>query len=176
MTTPITGTSFSDVMATQQSTAPKPGPQELGKDTFLKLLVAQLKYQNPLDPQDGSEFLAQSAQFTMVEKLQEIATQGAEMRTLASASLVGRTVSYTDSDGASKTGVVDTVRQTPGGSVLEIDGNDVPIASVTSVTQTAAAAAPATPAASAAPATTPTTRTVGEDTSSTEAPDTAASA
>src|SRR5688500_15735757 len=37
-------------------------PQTIGKDTFLKLLVAQLKYQNPMEPVDSSQFMAQTAQ------------------------------------------------------------------------------------------------------------------
>jgi len=42
-----------------------------GKDEFLKLLVAQLQHQNPLDPQDGAEFVAQLAQFTSLEQSAE---------------------------------------------------------------------------------------------------------
>ena len=38
------------------------------KDTFLKLLVAQIKHQNPLSPTDGIEFLSQLAQFTGLEQ------------------------------------------------------------------------------------------------------------
>ena len=37
------------------------------KDTFLKLLVAQLSHQNPLDPADGLQFVTQLAQFTQLE-------------------------------------------------------------------------------------------------------------
>ena len=39
------------------------------KTMFLKLLVAQIKNQNPLNPQDGAQFLAQLAQFSQVEQL-----------------------------------------------------------------------------------------------------------
>lgn len=39
------------------------------KTTFLKLLVTQIKNQNPLNPQDGAAFLAQLAQFSQVEQL-----------------------------------------------------------------------------------------------------------
>lgn len=39
------------------------------KTTFLKLLVTQIKNQNPLNPQDGAQFLAQLAQFSQVEQL-----------------------------------------------------------------------------------------------------------
>jgi flagellar basal-body rod modification protein FlgD len=69
---------------------------------FLKLLVAQLKFQNPLQPTDPSTVLAQSAQFSMVEKLGEIATltqsQQGNDQMLVAASLVGKKVSF-DRDG-----------------------------------------------------------------------------
>ncbi len=44
----------------------------LGKDEFLKLLVAQMKNQDPLNPMDGQEMAAQLAQFSQVEQLIEI--------------------------------------------------------------------------------------------------------
>jgi flagellar basal-body rod modification protein FlgD len=44
----------------------------LGKDDFLKLLVTQLRYQDPLEPLDQNQFLAQTAQFSSLEELQSI--------------------------------------------------------------------------------------------------------
>jgi flagellar basal-body rod modification protein FlgD len=84
------------------------------KDMFLKLLVAQMKYQDPANPASSSEFMAQTATFTQVEKLEEIATQNASLlalqRSSSAGALVGRTVSYTDETGAKQTGLVTTVR------------------------------------------------------------------
>src|SRR5215212_5495571 len=84
------------------------------KDMFLKLLVAQMKYQDPANPASSSEFMAQTATFTQVEKLEEIAAQNASMlalqRSSSAGALVGRTVSYTDESGATRTGAVTAVR------------------------------------------------------------------
>ena len=48
------------------------GTDSLGKDTFLQLLVTQMQNQNPLDPQDNSEFVAQLAQFSSLESMQAL--------------------------------------------------------------------------------------------------------
>jgi flagellar basal-body rod modification protein FlgD len=115
------------------------------KQMFLELLVAQLRYQDPLNPTDSGEFLAQSAQFTALEKMQEVADRtgallGAQMAFGASG-LVGRHVSYVTEAGDIRTGTVDGVTFGAEGPVFDIDGTEVPLALITSVT-----AEPATPA------------------------------
>ena len=47
---------------------------ELGKEVFLQLLVAQMKYQDPLDPQDNSEYVAELANFSALEQMTNVAS------------------------------------------------------------------------------------------------------
>lgn len=75
------------------------GASSLGKDSFLQLLVTQMQNQNPLDPQDNSEFVAQLAQFSSLETMQNLSTSVDAIggmyqssQALQASSLVGRTV------------------------------------------------------------------------------------
>ena len=55
----------------------RPSKTRCDKDMFLQLLVAQMRYQDPTNPTDSSQFLAQSAQFTALEKMEAVANQTA---------------------------------------------------------------------------------------------------
>ena len=139
-----------------ETTAPTGGatnqvdPQTMGKDTFLKLLVAQLKYQNPMQPVDSSQFMAQTAQFTMVEKLEAMAAQTdalvAGEASQRAAGLLGRQVSWLDGQGAAQSGVVTGTRLGSDGPVLLLGTTEVPLSQVREV---ALAPAPATAPATA---------------------------
>ncbi len=114
----------------------------LDKDAFLKLLVAQLKYQDPSKPVDSAEFMAQTAQFTQVEKLDQMATTSAAslalQQGLSASNLVGRSVAWLDTAGGTHRGLVTSTSF--GGSAgteptLTVAGQDVPLSRVTAVHQ-----------------------------------------
>jgi flagellar basal-body rod modification protein FlgD len=113
-------------------------PQTMGKDTFLKLLVAQLKYQNPMEPVDSSQFMAQTAQFTMVEKLQAMAAQTdalvAGEASQRAAGLLGRQVTYLDGQGVEQTGVVTGTKFGSDGPVLRLGKTEIALNDVREVT------------------------------------------
>ena len=105
------------------STAKQPGI--LSKDDFLKLLVGQMKYQDPMDPK-GNMDIGQMAQMSMVEQITNMAqtTQSLLTQTQFSSAmgLVGRTVTYADANGNPASGVVQHVTMGGGAPSLTIDG------------------------------------------------------
>jgi flagellar basal-body rod modification protein FlgD len=108
------------------------------KEMFLQLLVAQMRYQDPSNPTDSSQFLAQSAQFTALEKMQDVADQTARLLSaqmaFGASGLIGKQVSWTDSDGATQSGSVTGVTFGADGPVLDAGGKSFPLTSVLTVT------------------------------------------
>jgi flagellar basal-body rod modification protein FlgD len=77
-------TGINSATSTPKASDKMPGTEEgnnLGQDAFLKLLSAQLQHQDPLQPQENGEFLAQLAQFTSLEKLTSIEASLKELTT-----------------------------------------------------------------------------------------------
>jgi flagellar basal-body rod modification protein FlgD len=109
----------------------------LGGDAFLQLLVAQLKYQNPMEPTDGTQFLQQTAQFTQVETLQTLADTQEQLMNLTQFSLAvgltGKTVEAVDQNGQRVSGEVGGVRFTVDGPELEVGERWLPIQNVVEV-------------------------------------------
>jgi len=146
VTTPVDPTSSIGLNATPISSvigsgATSTGPtDQMGKDTFLKLLVAQLKFQNPMSPSDGTQFLSQTAQFTQVEKLDDLSKELSQLiatdQVLGATSMLGRTVTWTGADGSDTSGVVTGSRLGTEGTMLRVGDQDVPMTSIKAVTAT----------------------------------------
>ena len=102
--------------------------QQLGKDAFLQLLVTQLRYQDPLDPQDNSAFVAQMAQFTSLEQMQNLNDSMTKLLNLQSEAhssapaFLGLSVTVKGNDGLPLTGIVTAVEYQNGKPQLVIDG------------------------------------------------------
>jgi flagellar basal-body rod modification protein FlgD len=113
------------------------GKQTLDKDAFLKLLVAQLRYQDPSNPADATQFMSQTAQFTQVETLQKLADEQQEMlsaqRMQSASAMVGRTVTYTKPDGTEGTGVVTAATIGTTNPTVRVGATDDALSSVTKV-------------------------------------------
>ncbi|MFI5932648.1 flagellar hook assembly protein FlgD [Actinoplanes sp. NPDC051494] len=166
MTSPINGivsntyddkTAKSTSMYTTKTTTDAGASKSVAdQDTFMKLLVAQLKYQDPSNPADSTQFLAQTAQFTQVEKLGQIADMLQAQQLIGASALVGRTVTYQDGDGNTHSGVVTKTKLNGDSEPTLVVGNmDVQLSKVTEVNQSSAAPAAVTPAPVTAPVTAP---------------------
>lgn len=138
----LNGISSSDAITGAASNAPS---SSLDKDAFLKLLVSQVKNQDPMQPQGSTEYVAQLAQFSSLEQMQNLndnivglallQQNNALMSQLTqSSSLIGQNVEWTDPEtGDVHSGEVTSVKLQDGLALLEIDGEDVPLGNVTQV-------------------------------------------
>jgi flagellar basal-body rod modification protein FlgD len=112
---------------------------ELGKNDFLKLMIAQLQAQNPLEPSNGTEYISELAQFSQLEQTTNIAQDGSQsataQRVAQAVALIGHTVSYTDpATGATQSGSVQSAEITPEGATLTVEGTPgIELAGVTEV-------------------------------------------
>jgi flagellar basal-body rod modification protein FlgD len=147
-------------MFSSTGTSPTGTKTSSDKDMFLQLLVAQMRYQDPMNPTDSSQFLSQSAQFTALEKMETVAdrTSGLFSASMAfgASGLIGKQVGWNDAQGVAHTGEVDSVTFGSTGPILDVGGQQVAIADVVSVnapgstagsTPTTTSTTPTTPSA-----------------------------
>lgn len=97
-------------------------------NTFMKLLIANLQHQDPMQPQDSSAYMQQLSQMTMVEQITKVAATAqasAESQQAAAAvALIGKTVNYLDADGNTQSGVVEKADVSGARPTLTIAGVD----------------------------------------------------
>ncbi len=102
----------------------------LGKDSFLELLVTELKYQDPLNPMDNKESIAQLAQFSALEQMQNLnksfeefsALFGAGAGRAQSLNVLGMKATGLDSTGQLASGIVSKVSFADGETLVTLKG------------------------------------------------------
>jgi flagellar basal-body rod modification protein FlgD len=140
MTTPGVGSAGTTYTAPAATTLER--PDQMGKDVFLQLLVAQMRYQDPAKPMDSSAMMSQTAVFSQVEKLEQLVTQNASMLVMqesaTAGALVGRTATYTAENGESVSGVVTSVQlaTTANEAAATIGGKKIAIGRLTEIAAT----------------------------------------
>ena len=131
----------------------KPGDSSdvfgLGRDDFFKLFLAQLKNQDPTKPVDDKEFIAQLAQFTMIDTLKSLDKAMAGTQLAQASSLIGKHVEGKAVDGTPVSGIVEKLIQDTDGIALVVDGKSVQPGDITLVTPVDATVTAPTPVAGA---------------------------
>ena len=132
--TPLSSMTATDIVNSAAS-QPRTPNNSLDKDAFLQLLIAQMKYQDPLNPMDDKEFIGQMAQFTSLEQMQNL---NATFSKTHAYSMIGKTVYgyYQDPNSGQYnevTGLVSAVTTKGSEIYLYVEGKDIPLSSVSVV-------------------------------------------
>lgn len=112
----------------------------LDKDAFLQLLVLQMKNQDPLEPMDNGEMLAQLAQFSSLEgqnnlneSFQELTSNMDQLNFISASQMLGKVVQGVNIDGEFMTGTVEGVHLDGSLVVLTVDGQFMPMSGIVRV-------------------------------------------
>jgi flagellar basal-body rod modification protein FlgD len=133
-TTPAAPLSATGVAPT---TAVTNADASLGQNDFLQLLVAQLKYQDPMKPADSSEFMGEMAQFSTVQGVTSMSSTLASMSRSTDVStgiaMIGKSISYQSPDGTTASGIVNSVSSADKAVTLHLTSGDVALTDVLGV-------------------------------------------
>ncbi|HPB44432.1 MAG: hypothetical protein M9952_04975 [Microthrixaceae bacterium] len=134
MTTPISSTaaaSYSIDSLNGEGKAVSNPKGQLDNQAFLNLLVAQLRFQDPMKPTDSAALMQQTSTLSQVEMIKDMTA--AQHLSTASA-LIGRTVTYIDAaTGVEASGVVESAGKVAGKTTLQVSGKEAELTSVTRI-------------------------------------------
>jgi flagellar basal-body rod modification protein FlgD len=124
-----------------QAAARKP-VKELGKDQFLQILVTQLRNQDPMQPMQDKEFIAQMAQFSSLEQMVNMAKEMTSLRQSAgmAAALIGKEVSWVetkDTGVVNHSGIVDSIIWRDGKQFAKVNNVEVAMDNILSISEPA---------------------------------------
>ena len=147
MTNNIAGVTPVDVSST--TSTPVTHKTELDSGAFLQLMLSQLKNQNPLDPMNDKDFMAQMTQMNSLQeqqKMNKTLTQLANSSSMSqAANLIGRNIEANMPDGTTTSGLVTSVTLQDGAVTLMLGDKPVPFSDLLSVSAGEKAAAEKTP-------------------------------
>ncbi len=111
------------------------GNQFVSQNTFLTLLITQLKNQDPMNPQDSSQFVAQLAQFSSLEQMTQLNSTFSSVLDNSAAGMIGQTVTVADPTTKSgfTTGQVTGVVYFANGPAVQINGVNYPLSAIQNV-------------------------------------------
>jgi flagellar basal-body rod modification protein FlgD len=125
-------TSATDTTSTATGSIKNTSTNTVDYNTFLQLLIAEMKNQDPTNPMDTSQYMSQFAQLSSVEQAMQTNTKLDALLSSSALSqadgLIGRTANFTDSSGNTVTGKIASVSINNDGSIATLeDGTKIPV-------------------------------------------------
>jgi len=125
-----------------KKTMPLNDKNSLGKDSFLKLLVTQLRHQDPTKPMEDREFISQMAQFSALEQMtnlnKEMSSMNKSFRSSEAYGLLGKEIdAYNPVKKLRVSGTVTSIKLTDGGIKLVVGKEEVSMNDVHAIRNTA---------------------------------------
>lgn len=138
MTAPIGAAATLPADYSMQAITPEPPKgAELDPQAFLKLLVAQLQYQDPTKPVDTASFMNQTATLSQVQTMSSMSSTltalASAQQVQAATSMIGKQITYLDDSGMKLTGTVDAAALSNGAATLQVGDARVPLSRVVEV-------------------------------------------
>jgi flagellar basal-body rod modification protein FlgD len=137
MTVSATSSTTASTSTTGTSSSKVGAAAGMGKDDFMKLLIAQLKNQDPLKPMDDKEFITQLAQFSSLEASEKMTKQmeeltGSQMLVQA-ATLIGKQVTAKLENGDVVSGTISQVKMISGQPTAVVNGREIDTSLITTI-------------------------------------------
>jgi flagellar basal-body rod modification protein FlgD len=138
----VSATSSTTASTSTTATSSKTGSElgaaaGMGKDDFMKLLIAQLKNQDPMKPMEDKEFITQLAQFSSLEAMEKMTQQmedltGSQMLVQA-ATLIGKQVTAKLENGDVVSGTISQVKMISGQPTAVVNGREIDTSLITTI-------------------------------------------
>lgn len=127
--------SISSALSSAVSSTTGSNSQFVSESTFLQLLITQLKNQDPMNPQDSSQFVAELASFSSLEQMTALSTEMETVLENTVTNLIGKTVTVTDSTSSTGyvQGTVTGIVYYKDGPAVQVNGTDYPLSSIQNV-------------------------------------------
>ena len=140
MVSGVSGSNNSNALSSALSSVTGSSGQFVSENTFLTLLITQLKNQDPMNPQDSSQFVAQLASFSSLEQMTSMNTAMNNVLDNSATSLIGQNVTLLDSSGNLVQGTVQGVVYYSNTPAVQVNGTNYPLADIQNVGNVVASA------------------------------------
>lgn len=136
----VSGSNGSNALSSALSSVTGSSGQFVSENTFLTLLITQLKNQDPMNPQDSSQFVAQLASFSSLEQMTAMSTSMNNVLDNSATSLIGQNVTLLNSSGNLVQGTVTGIVYYANTPAVQVNGVNYPMSDIQNVGNVVASA------------------------------------